>query len=483
MGMKSKGTKFREVVASAWPPIVQVMRKTRIFSTLESRLATRIDSKLEEKIENRLAPALGEAVAPFRRHGQDQILNLVNNAFNVASGETRNGVRSVLFLHQSYYHFYYLSRALRKRGWNALLLDMSSPGSVWSKYYHGSDVRFHSDDPEVQHLFESAAYDYAKYNFSMIHFAGDGLFSFFTENRGFDVGSDMLDLRASGIRLGYSIGGCNSGVSREDVARWSMLGGRNVCDTCVWNDRPDICSPVQSDQWGKAVQENCDLICAEMVPSLGRIQGSSVIFEPLSMCSDPSLWNPDIVVPPWIENLRRNPDEVLIFHGMGEVVTRSDDRRNIKGTPAIVAAVDRMQREGMNVRLVFKSGVSNRLMPYYQVQADIVVDQLNYGRYGAQAREGMMLGKPVVCYLNRHEMADNVRNHALAECPLVSAGEEEVYEVLRELVLDEAKRKVIGRDSYDYAMKWHHPDRCAERYEKVYDALQCGIPASAVVIA
>ena len=45
----------------------------------------------------------------------------------------------------------------------------------------------------------------------------------------------------------------------------------------------------------------------------------------------------------------------------------------------------------------------NKDVRFIQVQADIVVDQLNYGRYGAQAREGMMLGRPTVCYINKSE--------------------------------------------------------------------------------
>lgn len=446
----------------------QAMRKSRVIAELESGIEARLEATVEAKLE------------PLKRQSRIQMENLVNNTFNLASGATINGARSVLFLHQSYYHFYYLARALRKRGWNALLLDMSSPTAVWQKYYHGADVNFHSVDPELHRQFCRTAYEYARERFEMVHFAGDGLFSFFPENYGLKIGEDMLEWHKSGKKIGHTISGCNSGVSRETVARWSLLGRRNVCDTCVWNDRPDVCSPETSEQWGAAVSSYCDLICAETAPALDSLAGPQVILEPLTMCVDPGLWNPNLIVPPWIEPLRSNASEVLVYHGMGEVETRSDESRNIKGSPAIERAVERLQSEGHPVRLVFKTGVPNKLIANFQVQADIIVDQLNYGRGGAQAREGMMLGKPVICYLNRHELNPNVRNLALEDCPLVSATEETIYEVLKELVLDKAKREIIGRDSHDYAMKWHHPDRCAERYERVYDALQCGIPASTV---
>jgi hypothetical protein len=37
--------------------------------------------------------------------------------------------RSVLFLHQSYYHYYYLAKALRKRGWDAIAVSVENPNS------------------------------------------------------------------------------------------------------------------------------------------------------------------------------------------------------------------------------------------------------------------------------------------------------------------------------------------------------------------
>ena len=110
-------------------------------------------------------------------------------------------------------------------------------------------------------------------------------------------------------------------------------------------------------------------------------------------------------------------------------------------------------------------------MRYYQAQADIIVDQLNYGRYGATAREGMMLGKPVICYMNKFEYREEDKLACLDECPLVSATEVDVYEVLKNLVENASLRVSLGEQSRSYALKWHSADACAARYEKVYDAL------------
>jgi hypothetical protein len=146
----------------------------------------------------------------------------------------------------------------------------------------------------------------------------------------------------------------------------------------------------------------------------------------------------------------------------------------LKGTPAIVAAVDRLRSEGFNVRLEFATGLPNTEVRFLQVQADIIVDQLNYGRYGATAREGMMLGRPTVCYINKNEPVGEHRLEAIETCPLVSANEGTIYDILRDLLKDEKKREAIGRASREFALKWHAADVCASRFELVYDELFAG---------
>ena len=62
---------------------------------------------------------------------------------------------------------------------------------------------------------------------------------------------------------------------------------------------------------------------------------------------------------------------------------------------AVMAAIEKLKAEGLPVQLYFATEVPSRSVRFIQVQADIVVDQLNYGRIGANARESMMLGRPV----------------------------------------------------------------------------------------
>jgi hypothetical protein len=186
------------------------------------------------------------------------------------------------------------------------------------------------------------------------------------------------------------------------------------------------------------------------------------------MVLDPHLWAPELPIPPACR-VERRADEVLIYHAFGNYVLRGAGARNIKGTPSIVAAVSQLQAEGLPVRLMFFSQVPNALVRFYQLQADIVVDQLWAGSWGANGRESMMLGRPVVGYVNRHEDDPADLLPAIATTPIVSATDQTLVDVLRTLVLDPQRRAEIGRQSRDFALRWHSAEAGAQRYEECYD--------------
>ncbi len=391
----------------------------------------------------------------------------------VSSTSVTDKERSVVFLHNSYYHFYYLAKALRKRGWDAISVSYEDPiNGANVNYYHGEDINLFSPNPEELHENIEDFFDQAKERFALMHFAGDGLLSFFPENYVKEHPEDIIEWRSLGKKVAYTVSGCNSGVAQSTVMQWSAMDdGKIVCDTCMWQNIPDVCNDKKNLDWGIKVDKYCDLIFGEAVPSLDYMDSHKAILEPLTMCLEPKVWCPELPVPEHFK-IAKNEEEILIYHAVGNYELRTQgDGRNIKGTPAVFKAIERLKSEGIPVRLIFVTGMKNIDVRYIQVQADVIVDQLNYGRYGATSREGMMLGKPVICYINKYEKKPNYKLSCLDELPLISAGEETVYEVLKELVLDPDKRHKIGKQSREYALKWHSPDACAERYEEIYDRL------------
>jgi len=392
--------------------------------------------------------------------------------------------RSVIFLHNSYYHFYYLAKALRKRGWDAITVSLEDPRGVNSIYYHGEDLNLFSDHPaKFAHTLSQLDYNmkeffaHAKNRFRLLHFAGDGLMSFFPGNWGWrnDDPWDILEWKAQGNKVAYTISGCNSGVAQSSVMWWSSIGeGEVVCNKCVWQLHPEVCNDVKNLEWGRKVQKHCDVIFTEAGPALDAQAGWKCVREPTTTCLDPMFWRPDLEVPSKFR-IGRGAAEMLVYHAMGNYALRTGNGRNIKGTPAVLRAIGRLQKEGVPVRLVFVTGRKNTEARFLQVQCDVIVDQLNYGRYGATAREGMMLGKPTVCYINRNELSPEDTLLSLSEVPLVSATERSIYEVLKDLLLRPEKREAIGKASRAYALKWHSMEACADRYEQVYDRLMKGV--------
>jgi hypothetical protein len=378
--------------------------------------------------------------------------------------------RSVIFIRHSYYHFFYLAKALRRRGWDALCVSVEDPEGPFANYYHGEDLNLFAQDHEVQRANLEALFLDAKKRFRLMHFAGDGCLSFFPDHFHSDQPPDILEWRSLGRKIAYTVSGCNSGVSQNSVAHWSRsTGGSSVCDKCVWQHRPDVCHDERNLAWGRKFTGLCDVVFSEVTPALDFVATSpNVIREPVTTALDSEVWRPDLPVP---EHLRigREPGEVLVYHAVGNYETRNASGRNIKGTPAIVAAVERLRTEGRKVTLVFRTGMKNLDIRYVQVQCDIIVDQLNYGRYGATAREGMMLGRPVICYINPSELNPADELPCLKELPLLSATEQTVYSRLKELVDDPQRRSAMGTASRRYALKWHSADACAARYENVYD--------------
>ena len=388
--------------------------------------------------------------------------------------------RSVVFLHHSYYNFLYLAAALRKRGWDAIAVSIDDPSAPDQKYFHGEDLSVFDPDPQryqegLDRFFEEVAK-----RFKMVHFYGRGRMSFYPAS--FDrspryeaIPSDFLRLRQLGVKIGYSVCGCLDGVAQSSVHQWS--GG--ACDRCVWQTASSVCSDNGNLAWGHKIHMVADLIATEGFPALDWQATEKAFREPLTTALDPELWCPDLVVPDRYK-LKRDPSELIVYHAVGNIETRAREGRNIKGSGAVLAAVDRLRAEGVKVRIEFVTNVPSEDVRFIQVQADVIIDQLNYGRYGATAREALMLGKPTICYINKQEPVGAERLESIETCPLVSATEDTVYTVLKGLLEDEGRRRAVGEASRAFALKWHSADACAERFEAVYDRLTQGMPPTCV---
>ncbi len=434
---------------------------------------------------------------------------------------------SILYVGQCYYNAWYISRALRKKGWKADVLNID-PNEASQIYYHGEDFRFlyRNDGDRIDHLvfFLNALVEYDIFHFSNAH-AMHFLWEFDSQEPvvsnhltkrfleflilfllgtvgGWRASScyriltvipapmlyyflmlfrrylpyrwDVKLIRKLGKKIVYTNNSCQDGVSQTSFRKWSP---EPVCDSCIWKDRPDVCSDEKNLRWGSFRNKMADYQITMGGNRVDCNDDPRVHEVPEFYCLDHESWKPNLMIPS--NYLLALPAETTkVFHAVGNFDSRTEvaSQKNIKSTHIYVPLMEKLKQEGYPVELIFFKDVPNRNLRFYMAQADIVVDMLTYGWFGAIVREAMMLGKPCICFL-RPEWLESMRAEVpdyVAELPVVHATPHTIEAVLKDLIENPEKRKEIGRRSREFAVKWHSAEAGADRMDAVYSSLLDG---------
>ena len=323
----------------------------------------------------------------------------------------RKKAKSVLFFTPDYHCSFFLRDELRRRGWHAEILV---PFGYPSQLLFNDDVIEAKVKGRLNLPFcwlMALRYKY------VIHY---GVFGF-GDSRFGSIGDSGLKiflrlLRLLGCKIIYLPSGCHDHVSKED---WFKVDEGNVCGNCGFEP---MCNDRQNNK-------NFEFVRRFASASLVGDGHKTTEFEETRIrykSFDLSLYRPDLVIP---SRHRWQPSEdIRILHSHS-----LDDRllggKNIKGTPFVIDAVDKLKAEGHKVSLVNLTGIPSREMRFHQVQADIIVDQLIYGGYGSTALEGLALGKPVICFIRPAWKSFLASIYSeWANCPIISATTETVSE-------------------------------------------------------
>jgi glycosyltransferase involved in cell wall biosynthesis len=136
------------------------------------------------------------------------------------------------------------------------------------------------------------------------------------------------------------------------------------------------------------------------------------------------------------------------------VVAHAPTDRQVKGTQHVEDAVAELKREGLPVRLDLIEGVTRDEVLRRVAQADVVVDQVWIGWYGAFAVEAMALGRPVLAYIRGDEPEDNPFGK---ELPILRTTATSLAGDLRALAGDRARRLELGAAGRRFAEEHHDP--------------------------
>jgi glycosyltransferase involved in cell wall biosynthesis len=177
-------------------------------------------------------------------------------------------------------------------------------------------------------------------------------------------------------------------------------------------------------------------------------------------------WPEYDVVPPAI--VLRDWEPSPIEPGDVLRIAHAPSKRAVKGTEAVLAAVESLRARGAPVELDLIEGVPNREARLRYAAADVVVDQLRVGWYGMFAIESMALAKPVVVHLDADAAAEMEEAFGL-ELPLVRADEGSLEDVLAGLVEVREQLPELGGRSREYVERVHAHTAVARRVLEIYE--------------
>ena len=150
-------------------------------------------------------------------------------------------------------------------------------------------------------------------------------------------------------------------------------------------------------------------------------------------------------------------------------ILHAPTNRDIKGTHYLLEAVDRLQKEGCQIRLLLVEKAKRQILKdmYGKESVDIVVDQLLVGWYGAFSVESMASGVPVICYLREEDMV-LIPAEMKRDLPIINAKPSNIYEILKKIIEDRDIINGLREKSRAYVEKWHDPVTIANRVIKDY---------------
>ena len=136
--------------------------------------------------------------------------------------------------------------------------------------------------------------------------------------------------------------------------------------------------------------------------------------------------------------------------------------REIKGTDAIIKAVEDVKRSGHQFDFRLIENMSFLEVQELYQEADIVIDQLLVGWYGNVAIETMANGIPVLSYI-REDLTSFREN-----LPIVNCNQDNLAEKLIFLLDNPEERTRIGQAGFEYVKQVHESRKVAELSIELY---------------
>lgn len=129
----------------------------------------------------------------------------------------------------------------------------------------------------------------------------------------------------------------------------------------------------------------------------------------------------------------------------------------VKGTRAVIDAVDNLADAGKSIELKLIHGVPQAEVRRLIQDCHVVVDQLYAGFYGGLAVEALALGRPVISYLRLPDFQD-LNPSYFQELPVISATAETLPSVLQAFSnFNQDELAALANKGRTFVERWHDP--------------------------
>ena len=136
-------------------------------------------------------------------------------------------------------------------------------------------------------------------------------------------------------------------------------------------------------------------------------------------------------------------------------VVHASNHRALKGTDDVIAASDRLRRDGVEVELVLLEGVPNEEVRRALEDAHVVAAGFVIGTYELFAVEAMSMSRPVLNYWRPDLLRRYSEESFAGECPIVDTSVEQLEANIRLLAEDPELRARLGEEGRRYVERRH----------------------------
>ena len=142
------------------------------------------------------------------------------------------------------------------------------------------------------------------------------------------------------------------------------------------------------------------------------------------------------------------------------VIAHTPNHRGFKGTEFIIKAIEQLKEKGYKIKfLLIEKKQNSEVQKILSKEVDILIEQIVFTGFGLSGVEGLATGITTISNLENNNYVLPLRRWTyFAECPIVSASPETLFETLKKLIENPKLREKLGNCGREYAKKYHSVD-------------------------